>query len=80
MRSEIPQIHVVAIEQDERSVPLTEAKMPMPIALVVGHETDGVTKEALSEADLIVEIPMWGINTSLNVHVSAAIALQRVGI
>jgi len=45
----------------------------MPLALVVGNETYGVTKETLKEVDQIVEIPMWGVNRSLNVIVSAAI-------
>jgi len=46
-----------------------------PMAIIVGHETDGVSKEALDLADMIVEIPMWGVNKSLNVIVSAAIVV-----
>ena len=46
--------------------------------MVVGHESDGVSKEALDMADVIVEIPMWGVNKSLNVHVSAAIVLYKL--
>ncbi len=80
LRKEVEGILIVAVEQNERSVSLDTADMPMPVALIVGHETDGVSQSALDVADLIVEIPMWGINTSLNVHVSAAVALQRVRI
>jgi tRNA G18 (ribose-2'-O)-methylase SpoU len=46
--------------------------------VVVGHETDGVTKEVLDMADVIVEIPMFGVNKSLNVHVSAAVVLYSL--
>jgi len=49
-----------------------------PIALVVGHETDGVSKDVLDLCDQIVEIPMWGVNTSLNVMVSLSIVLFEV--
>ena len=50
----------------------------LPIALVVGHETVGVSKEVLEIADQIVEIPMWGVNKSLNVMVSLGIVLYEV--
>ncbi len=66
-------IQVVAIEQSEMAVEYTKAEYGFPIALIVGNETSGVTKETLKLADQIVEIPMWGINKSLNVIVSAAI-------
>jgi len=66
-------LHVYAIEQSKDSIPYTKAEYRMPLALVVGNETYGVTKETLKEVDQIVEIPMWGVNRSLNVIVSAAI-------
>lgn len=66
-------IQIVAVEQDKRSVAYTEAKYSLPLALVVGNETTGVKPETLKLCDQIVEIPMWGINKSLNVIVSAAI-------
>ena len=46
-----------------------------PMAFIVGHETTGVSKEALELSDAILEIPMYGVNTSLNVMVSLAIVL-----
>ena len=50
----------------------------MPAAVVVGHETEGVSKEVLEMADKIVEIPMWGVNKSLNVVVSLGIVLYQL--
>ncbi len=78
LRAQVPQVQVVAVEQDARSVPYTEVSYTFPIALVVGHETDGVSQETLAACDRIVEIPMWGVNTSLNVMVSLGIVLYRV--
>jgi len=66
-------IQIIAIEQTKGSDPYTEVEYTSPIALIVGNETFGVTDETLAACDKTVEIPMWGINKSLNVIVSAAI-------
>ena len=71
-------VKIIAIEQDKRSVSYQKADYSFPIALVVGHETDGVSKEVLDAADQIVEIPLFGVNNSLNVMVSCAIVLYEV--
>ncbi len=66
-------ISVIAVEQAKNSIPYTKAVYSGPMALILGNESYGVTEETLKLADKIVEIPMWGINKSLNVIVSAAI-------
>lgn len=73
-------VQIIAIEQDKRSVPYTmlSSKLELPVALVVGHETTGVSKEVLDLADLIVELPMFGINKSINVWGSLAIISYKV--
>lgn len=78
LREQTLGIQIVAVEQDFRSVPFHTARYAFPLAIVVGHETNGVSKEVLDMADLIVEMPMWGINTSLNVMVSAGIILYEI--
>lgn len=70
-------IWIVAVEQDPRSQPFYEVKFEFPLALVVGHESDGVSKDVLDIADTIVELPMWGVNKSLNVMVSLGIVLYE---
>lgn len=64
---------IVAIEQSEKAIEYSKFDYRFPLALVVGNETSGILPETLDESDAIVEIPMWGINKSLNVIVSAAI-------
>lgn len=64
---------IVAVEQSSASIPYTELNYQLPLALVFGNETFGVLPETLKLVDKVVEIPMWGINKSLNVIVSAAI-------
>ena len=78
IKSQISNIQIIAIEQSSKSVPYDKADYSFPIALVVGHETTGVSKEVLKMADQIVELPMWGVNVSLNVMVSLGIVLYKV--
>lgn len=66
-------ITIIAVEQDTRAVEYTKLDYSFPIALVMGNESYGVLPETLNLADHIAEIPMWGINKSLNVIVSTAI-------
>lgn len=66
---------IIAVEQDERSIPIQNVKYSFPLVIVVGNETHGISKEVLKQADTIVELPMFGINTSLNVMVSCGIVL-----
>lgn len=73
----IPNLQIVVIEQSNKSVPYDEFNYTLPICLIVGNETDGVSKEVLKMADGIVELPMFGVNKSLNVMVSLGIVLYR---
>lgn len=77
IRSTINDIQVIAIEQSAKSTSYDKFEYKLPICLVVGHESYGVSKEVLEIADGIVEIPMFGVNVSLNVMVSLAIVLYE---
>ena len=68
-----PMMQFIAIEQHEKAIPYTKFEYKLPFALVVGHESEGVAKKTLDSCDAIVEIPMHGVNKSLNVIVSAAV-------
>ncbi len=68
-----PKPSIFAVEQHPKAIPYTKARYQIPLALVFGNESYGVTPETLKLVDQIVEIPMFGINKSLNVIVSAAI-------
>lgn len=66
-------VKIIAIEQSKDSISYTKAEYSLPVAFIVGNETFGLSEQTLSLVDQIVEIPMWGVNKSLNVIVSAAI-------
>lgn len=73
-----PNIKVIAIEQDKKSISLKDFKSEFPICVVVGNESFGLSKEVLKECDEIVELPMYGVNKSLNVMVCLGIILYRI--
>lgn len=69
-----------ALEQTTQSVSYTSAPKNAlgKYALIVGSETDGVSKNALALASSILEIPMYGEKESLNVSVATGIALYAL--
>lgn len=69
---------IVSLEQTDNSIDMKEAKTGDMLALVVGNEVDGVSKEALEASDKIVGIPMFGKKESLNVSVATGIALYTL--
>ncbi len=71
-------VQILVVEQSNRSISYKEFKPKFPVAIVVGNETEGVSKEILDEADVIVELPMFGINKSFNVWGSAAVVVYKV--
>lgn len=65
---------LVAIEQVTTSIPLQDFQlMNQPIALILGHEMDGVHQDIINLCDHCIEIPQLGIKHSINVAVCAGI-------
>lgn len=82
LKAKIANLKIIAVEQSEKSTPFSRLSLTLSpntsVALIVGHETEGVSKNVLKMADLVVEIPMFGVNKSLNVIVSAAIIAYKI--
>jgi len=70
-------IQIIAVEQDPRSISYKDLKPNFPCAIIVGNETGGMEKEVLDAVDIIVELPMYGINKSFNVWGSGAIIAYK---
>lgn len=66
---------VVALESGVGGTDIARYRPLGDVALVVGHETEGVSPDLLGMSDAVVEIPMRGMKGSLNVSVAAGIAL-----
>jgi len=71
---------ICVLEQVKGSVPLGDfvPSYGARYAVVVGHEVEGVDPEIVNSADVCLEIPQYGTKHSLNVSVSAAIALYQL--
>lgn len=71
---------VYAVEQVEGAIPLERFILPVskPVALIFGHEIKGVDQQIVNLADGSIEIPQFGTKHSLNVAVSAGIAIWEV--
>lgn len=73
-------VQIIAVEQSKNSIPMSEitSHIQFPCAIVVGNETDGISSEVLDMSDIVVELPMFGVNKSLNVWGTAAIAAYKI--
>jgi 23S rRNA (guanosine2251-2'-O)-methyltransferase len=69
-------VHVVGLERNSNSSPIKDFKITpsQALALVVGNEVTGISRETLSLCDSINHLPMTGHKESLNVAVAFGIA------
>lgn len=68
-------IYASSISEDAKSI--YELDLSEKVAIVLGNEHRGVSKEASQLADERIIIPMFGMVQSLNVSVAAAIILYE---
>ena len=74
-------VQIIAVEQSEKSTDyslLSTENVKFPVAIIAGNETKGLPKEVLNEVDLIVELPMLGVNRSFNVWGSTAVVAYKI--
>lgn len=71
---------ICVLEQTHNSVPLQDfqTEVGKNYVLVVGNEVNGVDQRIVDKADVVLEIPQGGVKHSLNVSVSAGIALWQL--
>ncbi|MFC7357130.1 TrmH family RNA methyltransferase [Jejudonia soesokkakensis] len=69
----------IALELTDQSTPLKEfSAKTKKIALVIGNERHGVSKDVLLNVDQSIYIEMFGENSSMNVAQATAIALYAL--
>jgi len=66
-------VQIVAVEQTHQSQNYLQAPYRLPLALIMGHEKEGIEDPVLKLADFAVEIPMFGMGNSLNVAMALSI-------
>jgi len=70
--------HVVALEKIKNARNIFKYRPKFPIALVVGNEVGGLSKEILRRCDDVIFIPMRGQKESLNVSVAFGVAVYQL--
>lgn len=68
----------IAAATPHASLEFTQADFKVPLAIVVGTEQYGLSKQWMSLADITVRIPMFGIADSLNVASATTLLLYEV--
>ena len=67
---------ICALEQTTQSRPYHAVRAEdFPLCLVIGNELTGITQGVVAEADIAIEIPMFGTKHSLNAAVAFGIAV-----
>jgi tRNA G18 (ribose-2'-O)-methylase SpoU len=69
---------IVGLEQDPRSIMLSDYIAPKKIALLIGEEVEGIEQSYRDQCDDLIEIPMHGKKESFNVSVATGIALYTL--
>jgi tRNA G18 (ribose-2'-O)-methylase SpoU len=77
LKSKVKNLQVIAVEQDKKSISYAQIDYKLPLAFVVGNETEGISQNVLKLCDKVAEIPMWGVNKSLNVIISLGVVSYR---
>jgi tRNA G18 (ribose-2'-O)-methylase SpoU len=71
-------VNVYALELGKGSVDIFKFKPKFPVAIVLGNEVKGISRNILKKCDKKIAIPMYGKKESLNVSVAAGIAVYQL--
>ena len=69
---------IVALDYTNTSILYTDFHPKRPILLVLGNEQTGVSAQLLQLSDSSIHLPMFGINSSMNVSMAAGIATYQL--
>ena len=69
---------LIACDQSSSSINYQKANYQFPVAIIAGNESAGIGESVLKLCDIIAEIPMYGINKSLNTLVATSIIAYEV--
>ena len=78
LKTEKFEIISLEITDSSKAIDCFQFPKSNPIALVIGNENLGISKELLELSDAIVHIEMYGHNSSMNVVQAANIALYEI--
>ena len=71
-------MEIAAVETSLHAVDLFDWEPRFPVAIIFGHEVDGIRPEISEMCDTHVRIPMLGIKHSLNVATAGGIVMYEL--
>jgi len=71
-------VHIIALEQSKKAISYKKFHPHFPLALIVGNEVNGISKNILKKVDTTIYLPMKGTKESLNVAVAFGIAAYHL--
>lgn len=71
-------VQIVTLELTDPPNHYAQTEFKYPVALVIGHEINGVSEEIMELSDLSISIPMLGLANSLNVATAYGIAVYQL--
>lgn len=69
---------LIALETDLNAPSVLDFSFPVSFTLMLGNEEYGLSEQALSQKDAIVQIPLYGYKNSLNVASAFAIVAAAI--
>ena len=72
------QIIALEITSESQSIHSCDFSKEKPIALIIGDENFGISEAILKQSDIIIQIEMFGQNSSMNVVQAANIVLYEM--
>jgi tRNA (guanosine-2'-O-)-methyltransferase len=70
---------IIGVELDEDSISLAQVRQARSRSIILlGHEHSGLPREVWPFLDQVVEIPMVGVGSSLNVAVAGSLVLYKL--
>ncbi len=70
-------VPIVAVDNVEGSVPVETTALPEKCVLLFGQEGPGLSPEAITAADVVVDIAQYGSTRSINASAAAAIVMHQ---
>lgn len=68
---------IIALEQTKNSVTIVDYKPLQKTAIILGSEVEGIEADIIKQADLCLQIPMFGKKESYNVCEAATMAMYH---
>ena len=67
---------IIATMPYKNDIDLQDIDVTQKAAIVFGSEVDGISQQAIANADCFMKIPMYGFTESFNISVAAAVTLH----